>query len=280
MDKILEMLGINKLDESDQETLKLELETIIETKASEKATEKESEIKDQIVEEMEKKFDDYKEDITSKFSNFLDDILEEEISIPENVLEYAKLGEEYKPLIDSFKTKLAIDEGILDDDVKNILKEAKEEIVSLTEKLDEKKSKELELSEKVTKIINQNHLLKKCDGLTPAQKEKVFNILEGASVEEIDKKFDIIVKINEKDDDDGDSDDDNDKDKDFETKECPECGTENPIDATKCKECGASLKTKTKTKNESKSYIDDTSSRVDENNPKNLWLKILRDKKI
>jgi len=266
MDKILEMLGITKLDESDQEALKTELETIIETKASEKASEKEEEIKEQVIEEMEKKFDDYKEDITSKFSNFLDDILEEEISLPENILEYAKIGEEYKPLIESFKTKLAIDEGILDDDVKAILKEAKEEIVSLTEKLDESKAEELELDEKITKIANENHLLKKCDGLTPKQKAKVFNILEGASVEEIDKKFDIIVKINEEDEE---------NEEDFDTKECPECGTENPKKATKCKECGTSFK-KDKEKNESKSYMENET--LNENDPKNLWLKVLREK--
>jgi len=276
MDKILEMLGITKLDEADQEKLKTELEAIIESKATEKSKEMEDDIKEKVVEEMETKFDNYKEDITAKFSNFLDDLLEEELVLPENILEYARLGEEYQPLIENFKTKLAIDEGILDNEVKGILKEAKNEIVELTSKNDEMVSENLDNKSKLEKVMTENYLLKKCDGLTPKQKEKVFNILEGASKEDIDKKFDILVKINEEDDE-------------FETKECPECGTENPEDATKCKECGTPFDKKKKDdddddkdkddkkKNESKTYIDENKT-LDESNPKSLWLKVLREK--
>jgi len=278
MDRILEMLGIKKLDESDQEKLKTELEAIIESKATEKSKEMEDDIKEKVVEEMETKFDNYKEDITAKFSNFLDDLLAEELVLPENILEYARLGEEYQPLIENFKTKLAIDEGILDNEVKGILKEAKNEIVELTSKNDEMVSENLDNKSKLEKVMTENYLLKKCDGLTPKQKEKVFNILEGASKEDIDKKFDILVKINEEDDE-------------FETKECPECGTENPEDATKCKECGTPFDKKKKDdddddddkdkddkkKNESKTYIDENKI-LDESNPKSLWLKVLREK--
>lgn len=275
MDKILEMLGINKLDEEDQEKLKEKLDTIIEAKAVEVAN---GEMKEKMVEEMETKFEAYKEDVTSKFSNFLDDILEEELVLPENVMEYARIGEEYAPLIESFKAKLAIDEGILDDEIKDILKEARDEIITITEEKDEFTSKNLDLELNNEQLTNENYLLKKCDGLTLEQKKKVTSVLEGASKEEIDKKFDVIVSLNEKDDK-------------FATKECPECGAENKKDAKECKECGAKFEEqdddgdydknndKKKVKKESITDTKDKKS-LNENSPKSIWLKVLKEGRI
>ncbi|NIQ07682.1 MAG: hypothetical protein GWO20_18795, partial [Candidatus Korarchaeota archaeon] len=108
------------------------LTTIIDTKANEIAESKVEEAlvseKEKLVEEFEEKFEDYKEDVTSKFSNFVDGILEEEMVIPEKIVRYARLGELYEDLIDQFKVRLAIDEGLLDAEVKGMLGEAKEEI--------------------------------------------------------------------------------------------------------------------------------------------------------
>lgn len=262
MDKIFEMLGIEKLDEDKQAKLKDELETIILAKAQDKVDELVKVEKEKIVEEMETKFESYKEEITSKFSNFVDDILDEELVIPQNVLEYAKLGEEYKPLIESFKVKLAIDEDVLDKEVKNILKEAKDEIIKLTTEKDELVSEKLNLELENEKIVNENYLLTKCDGLTPKQKTKIMSILEGASKEEIDKKFDVLVKLNE-------------TTENFKTKECPECGAEVDEKLDTCPECEYSFVEKKSDDEKDKEF-----KAVDENNPKAIWLKMINERKF
>jgi GTP cyclohydrolase I len=93
MDKLLEMLGVQKLDEQKQDAIKEKLDTLIEVKAQETVTEMLKEEKDKLIEQYEEKFDAYKEDITSKFSNFVDEILDEQMTIPDKVLEYARKGE-------------------------------------------------------------------------------------------------------------------------------------------------------------------------------------------
>jgi len=198
IEKVLEMLGVEKIDESKQSEIKDTLSTIIESRASELASEKIEEgvsaEKERLVEEFETKFEDYKEDVTSKFSNFVDSILEEEMVIPEKIVRYARLGELYEDLIDQFKVRLAIDEGLLDNEVKDMLKEAKEEITGLRGEVNELTGKKLQLEKDAKDMATHIYLRKKCDGLTESQKNSVFSILEGASKEDIDKKFDIVVE--------------------------------------------------------------------------------------
>jgi len=93
LSKILELLGANKLEENTQADLKEKLQTVIEVEAKKLSDASLTEAKEILIEDYEKKFDEYKEDITSKFSNFVDGVFEEELQIPEKVLEYAKKGE-------------------------------------------------------------------------------------------------------------------------------------------------------------------------------------------
>jgi len=198
LSKVLEMLGVESIDESKQTEIKDMLETIIEAKASELATTKVEESlneeKEKLVEEFEKKFEDYKEDVTSKFSNFVDGILEEEMVIPEKIIKYARLGELYEDLIDQFKIRLAIDEGLLDAEVKGMLGEAKEEITSLRSEVNELTGTKLTLEKDARDLATHVYLRKKCDGLTEGQKSSVMNILEGASKDDIDKKFNVVLE--------------------------------------------------------------------------------------
>jgi len=219
MDKLLEMLGVEKLDENAQGKIKEHLDTLVEVKAKDLSKSKLDEEKENLVRTYEEKFEDYKEDITSKFSNFVDSILDEEMTIPEKVIEFAKKGELYHDLIEQFKVRLSVDEGLLDEEVKGLLKEAKDEIISLRSELDEKISKELELERDTQKLASTLYLRTKTDGLTESQKTHVFEILEGETDKEvIDRKFPIIVEniktVSEKDDDDDDDDDDKKKKKD------------------------------------------------------------------
>jgi hypothetical protein len=195
MDKLLEMLNVDKLDESAQTELKDKLEGIIEVKASEMSEAKLAEKKEDLIEEYENKFDEYKDDITSKFSNFVDSVLEEELSIPENILEYAHKGELYSELIEQFKVRLSIDEGLIDSEVKDLLKEAKQEILGLRDELNGTIAENLEVKKDAQDLASNLYLRKKCDGLTESQKTRVLDILEGVTDKGIiDKKFDIILE--------------------------------------------------------------------------------------
>lgn len=256
MDKIFELLGIEKLDESKQDDLKQALKTIVETKAIEIAEGKVEEMlsgkEDTLKEEYEVKFNEYKEDITTKFSNFVDGVLDEEMVIPENIKKFAHLGEAYEELIEQFKIRLAIDEDMIDQEVKDMLKEAKTEIESLREKLDEMKGTSLELENDSAKMAAHIYVRKKCDGLTEAQKGHVINLLDGVIVkEDIDKKFDIIIEslkvtlTESEDEDEDDKGGDDEDDKETYEAECPECGNKETIkegDDMTCPECGKTMK--------------------------------------
>jgi len=194
MEKILELLGAEKLDESTQSEVKSKLQDIIDLKAKELSESKTDESKQALVEEYEQKFEEYKNDITSKFSNFVDSILDEEMVIPDKIVEYARKGELYSDLIEQFKTRLAIDEGLLDSEVKGLLREAKDEIINLREEIDEKTASELELQKDAQEMAAALYLRKKCDGLTESQKTQIINLLEGITdKEEIDRKFKIAL---------------------------------------------------------------------------------------
>jgi len=196
--KILEMLEVEKIDESKQSEIKDILNTIIESKAKEISDKRIEESliveKDKLVEEFETKFEDYKEDVTSKFSNFVDSILEEEMIIPDKIIKYARLGELYEDLIDQFKVRLAIDEGLLDQEVKSILSEAKSEIETLRNNVNELTGQKLTLERDARDLATHVYLRKKCDGLTESQKTSVMSILEGSSKDDIDKKFEIVLE--------------------------------------------------------------------------------------
>lgn len=195
LDEVLKVLGVEKLDEAQQVAISEKIETMIEMKSRERADDLLKEEKEALVEEYEAKFEDYKKDITSKFSDFVDSVLDEELEIPEKILEYAKKGELYSELIEQFKIKLAIDEGMLDEEVKGLLKEAKDEILKLKNTINKSIAKEIELKEDAKVMAAQLYLRKKCDGLLESQKNKVYSLLGDITDKtEIDKKFKYVTE--------------------------------------------------------------------------------------
>jgi len=220
MDKLLEILGANKLNEEAQGQVKERLETLIEVKAQELSSSKLQEAKEQLVESYETKFEEYKEDITSKFSNFVDSVLEEEMTIPDKVLEFAKKGELYHDLIEQFKIRLSVDEGLLDDEVKGLLKEAKSEILKLRGNLDESIAKQLETINDAQELAAELYLRRKCDGLTEGQKKRVLEMLSGIKDRaEIDRKFDIVLETYDNKDKEEEEDEDKEEEEDKDKKE-------------------------------------------------------------
>jgi hypothetical protein len=295
MDKIFELLGIEKLDESKQEDLKTALQTVVESKASELAESKVEtmleEKEETLKEEYEQKFNEYKDDITTKFSNFVDSVLDEEMVIPENIKKFAHLGEAYEELIEQFKVKLAIDEDMIDEETKSMLKEAKQEIEDLRERVDEMKGKNLDLEKDSAKMAAHIYIRQKCDGLTEAQKKHVINLLDGIIVkEDIDKKFEIIIEsLNIKLDEKGcktneEEEEEKDEEKGTVNAECPECGNKETVkeggDMT-CPECGAKMKAvqeeekEEEGKGSAEAMEEEKEEKIEENkSPTNTWSEI------
>jgi hypothetical protein len=215
MNKITELLGVKTLDESVENEVKTSIQAMIDEKveskvdevASEKAnilakeiSEKEIEvqktaIKESLMEEYEEKFETYKDTLSKKFSLFVEDILKEKLVIPEHVIEYARKGELYDELIEQFKLRLAVDEGLITSEMKDLMSEAKDEILSLRNEKNALTEKYLEGKQLIHEASAALYINEKAKGLSESQKEKVFNILEGITDKEvIDKKFDVIVE--------------------------------------------------------------------------------------
>jgi len=193
-EEITKLLGIDKLDESQIASAKKKIEEMIDVKARERADSLLKEQSERLIEEYEAKFEEYKNDVTSKFSNFVDTVLEEELKLPEKIVEYARKGELYDDVIQTLKVRLAIDEGLLNDEVKSLLREAKDEIIRLKGELNEAIGKSMKVEEDARAMAAHLYLRKKCDGLTEGQRKKVVDLLgDLTEKEEIDRKFDLVV---------------------------------------------------------------------------------------
>lgn len=195
--EILKLLGVEKLDESQQEDIKQKLADIVDVQVAEKVSEQVDEAKTQLIEEYEEKFEDYKQTIVTNFSNFVDQVLEDELTIPENIMEFARLGELYADLINEFKVRIGIDEGVLDEEAKALLKEARNEIVRLQDELNEATARELEATGDAQVLALEGYKLEKCMSVPTSERDKVKSLLEGAKTRtEIDRKFKFLVENN------------------------------------------------------------------------------------
>jgi hypothetical protein len=240
---ILAMLKTDLLTEEQQAEVKQGLEDIIDLKVQDKLNEMIEKEKESLIELYEEKFDTYKQDITSKFSDFVDTVLEEELVIPDELKEFARKGELYHDLIEEFKVRIGIDEGVIEEEAKQLLKEARDEIIKLRGEINESVGKELESKSDAKKLAAEIYKRDKCTGLTESQRKHVMSLLEGVEdSKDIDRKFEVIMKhyINETDD----------AETDDSTTDCvcPECeksfNVKGGCSINECDECGVKLKDK------------------------------------
>ena len=205
MTKIFEILKVDQLDESAREDVAKYLGEVVELKAKERAVELSegvlAEEKERLTEEFAAKFEEYKDDISDKWSGFVEKVIEEEVQIPDSVKQFAALGETYQPLLEAIRTQLAVSEGSVDEEAKALLREAKEEIVSLRSDVNRLMSENMTLTEDAKAMATHIYLRKKCDGLTEAQKTTVMTMLSDLTdVKAINEKFEFVLEniLNEK----------------------------------------------------------------------------------
>ena len=239
---ILALLNTELLTEDQQKEIQQSIEDLVDLKVQDKLNEKIDKEKETLVELYEEKFEEYKQDITSKFSDFVDTILEEEMVIPEKIKDFAHKGELYSDLVEEFKVRIGIDEGIIQEEVKALLQEARDEILKLRDELNTAISENLETKSDAKELAADLYKRDKCDGLTETQRKSTMRLLEGVTdPKDIDRKFAVILKhyLNEVEEDDGETSD----------CVCPECdktySVKGACSANKCDECDVKLKDKT-----------------------------------
>lgn len=197
MDKILEqilaLLKIDALNENDQKDIKEKLATLIEVRVAEKVEEAVEKATAEKIDEMEDKFVEFRDSTISRFSEFLDKIIDEEIQLPARVLEFAHIGEMYADILEPLKARLTIDEGAISKELKDLMAEAKSEIVSLRDKVNKLTDENLQLSESAINAASRVYVNSLCEGMTTSQKKTVVGLLEGITDKaQIDRKFSQI----------------------------------------------------------------------------------------
>ena len=178
--------------------LEQDMETRIEVEAKKMMLAEIGEAKEILIEDYYQKSEDHKEKITNMFSNFVDSVFEKELIIPQKVLEYAKKGEMYDEAIQKLKIIIGVDEGILDEEMKALLLEAKDEIVKVRTENDKLTGENLEVQQDAQELAAQVYLHQISDkaGLTKKQKTSVFDIIGDATDRaEIDRKFKVISEL-------------------------------------------------------------------------------------
>jgi hypothetical protein len=260
MENILKLLGVDKLEESDQTAITQKFNDLVDLKVKEKVNEQLESEKASLLEYYEGKFETYKEEITDKFSSFLDNILEEELQIPEKIQEFARKGELYHDLIEEMKLRIAIDEDTLDEEARNLLSEAKEELVNLKNQYNELFEKYTEVSVDAKEFAADLYKHDISEGLPVDEKESILALLEGISdKEEIDRKFALLVESGVHKKKKKEKEEEHDEDEDEDDKKCNECGE--AMKECKCKKEGKGL-SEVKEEDDSKEKINESPSKT------------------
>lgn len=204
------------LSEDDQKKLEATISEMVEQKANERADlkveQKEKELKATLEADFAKKLDeavlaektkmeelktremaDLEESLLEKLSSFLDLQIKEKIS--DETLERIAVNETYKPIIEGIK-HLFEDKFIdLDTDGASIMKEAKEEIEVLNDKISFEISEKIDLKDKLDRALADVVIVTKTKDLTEAQATKVKEFFDDKSLAEVEKRIDAFLEM-------------------------------------------------------------------------------------
>lgn len=220
--EILAKVKVNEdgsLDQSIVQELQQLVNEIVDTKVDMVAAQKVQEAlnptiedaKRQLADDYANKFEDYKLDTATKFSNFCDEVFDAELSIPEDIKEWAYKGQRYADLIEQIRARVIVDEGGVNAEVASTLQEARDEITKLRNELNMQISENVSMKDKYEEVLLESkakieelashvYISEKCEGLTTANRSKIMNLLKGETdTAKIDERYEFIIKnvINE-----------------------------------------------------------------------------------
>lgn len=150
-------------------------------------------LKEGTLEDAKKAIEEYKESLTEKISSYLESELQN--LIPENLVEAQAKVEAYEPIVEKVKSVFKGYGVEVDSEAHSVLKEAKDEILSLQKSYDSIVADKLKLEEKTAELLAKYILKEKCDGLTESQTSKINIIFKGSTVEEIEEKFESVADL-------------------------------------------------------------------------------------
>lgn len=129
-------------------------------------------------------------------SDFLDMAIDK--ALPKNILGEAVTNIRSRKILDQVKTIVAVDEDFINENIKEALLEGKQRIDSLESQINDVLKENIKVSTSKSKLLSENALLKACDGLEGAKRDFITESLTGKSVEFINKNFDNVVTMFEK----------------------------------------------------------------------------------
>lgn len=146
-----------------------------------------------LVVEYDKKMKNLETHLVEKIDQFIDSEISENIS--EETLKGVAVNEAYKPVIEGIMRLFEEKFVALDVEGHGILREAKEEIESLEEKLSTIISEKMDLKSDLDETKAATLITGKTKDLTETQIERVKTFFEGKSFEDVDGKIDSFVEL-------------------------------------------------------------------------------------
>jgi hypothetical protein len=179
---------LEKTDEDHTNKLKLVIKTI---------TENHTQKLNQIVKLYKKTIDEKAEKFTQKVINDLDKFLSVylEKKIPFTQVQEAVENTHAVNVLNKIREMVGFDPSLVNENVKNVVKEGKEKFTQLSEKLNEAYQENTKLSQELNKIKSALILEGKTKGMPKSKKEFVFKLLEDKSVDYIKNNFNYVVEM-------------------------------------------------------------------------------------
>lgn len=148
------------------------------------------------IEGIEKDHEQFKDKLSDATAKTINEIIEEDLTIPDKVMKFASKGELYDDLIKQFKIRMSVEEGMIDEPVKKLLKEAKEEIIKLRANIQKTKTSTAMIKEDIKEMDAQIYAYEKIELLENDNlKKRAKKLTEGTkSKDTIDTILEQIVK--------------------------------------------------------------------------------------
>lgn len=200
------------LTEEDQKALETAINSIVEEKVSkdvpllveEEKARLEKEYNEKLERAINEEYEELKTTLNDKVNTIeeqyvekLDAFLEHEISeqISDEAISKIAINETLAPVVNGIKKVFAENGLELDSEGSALLKEALEEITALKDDVNRLTEENLELNKILEKMATRDLLGTKTEGMLPEQKERVYNMFEDKSFEEVETKVDEFVDI-------------------------------------------------------------------------------------
>lgn len=142
-----------------------------------------------LVEEVKK----FRQEMVEKVSDYLEAQLEQ--AIPEELMEAAAKLEVYEPLVEAVQAAFAGNFIKLDTTSYSLIKEARDEIATLKNQVQDYAKKEVHLKKEMKKVERNMKIEGLTEGLTAKQKSRAIKLLEGVEVDNLESRFETIRDV-------------------------------------------------------------------------------------